>query len=164
MATCRIAQRLGRAAGAREKAPGQPAPLFGACDCTLGAKQTVECVPGDGSATCTLSEALTDGSHTLTATIEDVTARLGVDPAQAQSLIDFGGNPENMLVQLLTMPLGVTPDAAQQPGAVPQQLPITPLNDEQLRDVLAETSVNRTTDTSLEKRVIARSVMRAPSD
>lgn len=80
--------------------------------------------------------------HLSAATLEDLTARLNVDPAQAQALIDFGGNPENSLIQLLTQPLGVNQDAAQQqPNADPSQLLIPPLTDAQLRDVLAETSI-----------------------
>jgi hypothetical protein len=94
------------------------------------------------------------------ATPQDVAERTGLDKDQAQALIDYGSNPQNVLSDLIFTPLGSagttnTPAAsananqnrspqrqqAQQPQAPQQPAGPAALTDDQLRTVLAECMV-----------------------
>ena len=85
------------------------------------------------------------------ATIEELTERLFIDELQAEKLLDFGKNLDNVLEQLAVIELsqidenGNVSQQQQQPGQLQPQSGINqqvgPLTDEQIIAVLQETSV-----------------------
>lgn len=89
------------------------------------------------------------------ATVEELQERLGIDTQQAEALIQFGSTETNVLADLLFSPLtqsgaesASNPNQDQSGGRQQQQQQqpqpgsgVTPLTDEQLRAVLAETCI-----------------------
>ncbi|MDY7108382.1 MAG: type II secretion system protein GspK, partial [Planctomycetota bacterium] len=65
--------------------------------------------------------------------------RCNVDEVQAEALIEYGKNDDNKLTDLIATPLGGVNNQAQGPGGQGNSN-VPPLDDDQLRAVLAETS------------------------
>ena len=76
--------------------------------------------------------------HLRWADAQDLVARCSINEAQAKALINFGREDQAPIEQLLTVPLSTLAAASGGAGAAE---PIEDLTDDQLRSVLAETSM-----------------------